>query len=146
LCQQSPDLSICKTSAYGSSGCTAPPSCDGDAIQCGIATQSWKTACALDTSTALSETGVYDAAKAITGDQTTGLAGNVGFTFSGSSFDQTAHFGSAGLSDLSVTVMGHPITLQLSLLNQWLGYLGNLAVAVTLIVAMRISLGGNLNA
>lgn len=141
LCSANPNLSICKTSSFSGADCSGPPSCDGDAIQCGIAAAAWKTACALDTGGARSSTeqSTYDAAKSATGDQTTGSGINTEFTISASSFDTSdALGGAAGLSDLSITVMGRAVSLPLSGLNTWFNVLGYIAVACTGIYCMRI--------
>lgn len=49
FCQQNPDIQLCRTSAAsGGTGCDSPPSCSGDAIQCAILEQQWRTRCDLD--------------------------------------------------------------------------------------------------
>lgn len=43
-------------SAFGSSGCSSPPSCSGDPIQCTVLYQTWHNGCLLDTSNLSSST------------------------------------------------------------------------------------------
>ena len=141
-CTTNPKSTQCIESTYGGGTCfSAPPACSGDAIQCAIALQSWQTACALNPS-ATAESQAYDAAKTQTGSVTGDLPGSESVAIGSTSFDQTAHFTAVGLADLNLTVVGNDVTIKLSALNTWLELLGNLGVAVTLLVAIRISLGG----
>jgi len=141
FCEENPALSICKDSRFSLSNCTAPPSCDGDAVQCGIAKLSWQSACALNP-TPGAETTLYDSSKGLTGNQTQGAAGapvNLGV----GSFSTTDLIGGggSGMSDLSITVWNTPITLPLSNLNQYLAMFGNVLMAVAFIVAVSIVRG-----
>ncbi|KAF7600093.1 hypothetical protein BGI27_04155 [Candidatus Dactylopiibacterium carminicum] len=45
LCQQMPQLSICKNGSFTGTYCQTAPSCDGDAVQCAQATQLWQIRC-----------------------------------------------------------------------------------------------------
>jgi len=47
FCEQNPTLSICQETSYGSSTCSAPPACTGDAVQCAQAVEVWRTRCDL---------------------------------------------------------------------------------------------------
>lgn len=142
FCTLNPKATQCITSSYGSGSCgSAPPSCSGDAIQCGIALQSWQTQCALNP-TPGQEVEAYNAAKTITGSVTGALPGSGDVAIGAGSFDQTSHFASVGLTDMQLQIAGKEFNVKFSLLNTWLELLGNLGVAVTLLVAIRISLGG----
>jgi len=141
FCEENPALSICKDSRFSVSNCVAPPACDGDAVQCGIAKLSWQSACALNP-TPGAETTLYDSSKGLTGNQTQGASGapvNLG----AGSFSTTDLIGGggSGMSDLSITVWNTPITLPLSNLNQYLSMFGNVLMAVAFIVAVSIVRG-----
>lgn len=140
FCSENPASPLCVQSSISQTACGASDSCTGDAVQCAIQARAKQTACAFDNSAALAnEEGAYTAAKARTGDQTTGNDVNTNVAISASSFDQTELMGAAvGLSDLSVTVMGRTTVLQMSMLNQWFSVLGYLLVGVTGLLCMRI--------
>ena len=110
-------------------------------MQCGIAKLSWQTACALNP-TSGAETSLYDASKALTGNQTSGAAGTP-VTLSSASFSTTDLIGggSGGMSDLNVTVWGTSINLPLSDINPYLAMFGNVLLAVSFIVAVSIVRG-----
>jgi hypothetical protein len=85
------------------------------------------------------ESAAYDAAKVLTGNQTTTLPGNGTVALSSGSFSTTELLGTAtGLSDLTVTVVGRSVTLPFSSLNAWLEALGRLGQAVTFLLCLRI--------
>lgn len=142
FCTLNPKATQCISSSYGSGSCgSAPPSCSGDAIQCGIALQSWQTQCALNP-TPGQEVEAYNSAKTITGSVTAALPGSGEVAIGSGSFDQSSHFAPVGLTDMQLQIAGKEFNVKFSLLNTWLDLLGNLGVAVTLLVAIRISLGG----
>lgn len=140
FCQDNPSSPMCVESRFSGGGCGSVDSCSGDAIQCAIQAQAKKTACAFESSAAAAtEENAYTAARAVTGDQTTGASVNSTVNVSASSFDQTNLLGAeVGLSDLTVTVMGRATTLPLSGLNTWFDVLGKLLMGVTAILCMRI--------
>jgi len=139
FCGDNPGSPLCKTSSYSAAACGSAPACSGDAIQCGIAANSWATACALST-TANSESALFDAEKGKTGSQVP-----VGETvaFSSASFSTTDLLsGSAsGLTDLSITVWNKPVNIPFSNLNQYLSIIGNVLMAVAFILSVRIVRG-----
>lgn len=140
FCAQNPTAAICKKgvdSAFSDS-CSGAPACSGDAIECAIANATYKANCALNPA-AGTESAAYDAAKVLTGNQTTTLPGNGTVALSSGSFSTTELLGTAtGLSDLTVTVVGRSVTLPFSSLNAWLEALGRLGQAVTFLLCLRI--------
>jgi len=141
FCEENPALSICKDSRFSSNSCASAPSCDGDAVQCGIAKLAWQTSCALNP-TSGAETALYDSSKGLTGNQTQGASGSP-VTLGAGSFSTTDLIGggSSGMADLSITVWNTPVTLPLSNLNQYLAMFGNVLMAVAFIVAVSIVRG-----
>lgn len=140
FCQENPSSPLCVQSSYSAVDCNSPPACTGDAVQCAVAAQSFKTQCALTTAPTGSEMDAYVAAKASNaGDQTLNLAGNSTVNISSSSFDATELLGTAtGASDLTVTVMGRAVTLPFSMVNDWLAKLGIILQACTFLLCARI--------
>lgn len=45
ICVQHPDLDICKISSHVDKGCSSPPACSGDAIQCAMDKKLWSLNC-----------------------------------------------------------------------------------------------------
>jgi hypothetical protein len=137
-CKSNPTAAICKaaTDSTFSGSCGAAFSCDGDAIQCAIAQDQHARNCALfDTASAESE--LYGTEKGKTGDQTTALAGNE--TRAIGSIDTSDALGGARcVSDLNITVMGRTATLPLSTVCPQLALLGQVLVAISFLLAIRI--------
>jgi hypothetical protein len=78
----------------------------------------------------------------VKGADSTGISSST-FTISQSSYDTTELLGGAScLTDLPVTVLGRSITLPISVVCPYLGYLGTILVALAWIAAARITLGG----
>ena len=123
-------------SGFGGS-CVAGFSCEGDAIQCAIAQEQHRRSCKLfdDTSP---ESDLYNANKGKTGNQTGDLPGNETISLSGRIDTSDAIGGGGCFGDLSVTVWGSSISLPLSNLCQYLAMLGNILVAVSMLMAARI--------
>ena len=124
-------------SAFGGA-CGSGFSCEGDAIQCAIAREQHQRACKLfDQSSP--ESILYDTNKGKEGNQTGNLPGNETINMSGRIDTSDAlGAGSAGVSDLSVTVWGRSITLPFSMLNPYLEALGKVLLAVSFLIALRI--------
>lgn len=123
-------------SSFGGS-CAAGFSCEGDAIQCAIARQQHMRACKLfdDESP---ESNLYRDNKAKEGNQTKDLEGNETVDMVGR-IDQTDLLGGgSGVADLAITVAGVSVTLPFSKVNPYLSALGNLLVAVSMLLAFRI--------
>ena len=118
--------------------CGAGFSCEGDVIQCSIAKEQHVRNCKLfDEKSA--ESMLYEQNKGKEGNQTTDLPGNETIDMQGRIDTSDAlGFGSGGVQDLNITVAGHSVTLPLSLLNQYLSMLGNLLVAISFLIALRI--------
>lgn len=140
FCDKNPKSPICKQGADSTwaGSCAAPPACSGDAIQCSIAAQALKTACALSPDPS-QESRLYDSEKTKTGSVMAGLPGESNVTFNASSFDQTNFLGSAsGMGDITIVVMGRTIVLPFSTVNIWLERLGIIMQACTFILCYRI--------
>jgi len=141
-CTKNPRSAMCITSAYTGS-CNGPQVCDGDAIQCAIAAQALRTACALSPEPDGSDID-YLAAKArpvgsVTGD----LPGNSIISIGPGNFDQTdALGGGACIGDRSVFVFGAELTIPLSRVCPYLVILGNALLFVSFLLAGRIVVRG----
>jgi hypothetical protein len=123
-------------SGFGGS-CMAGFACEGDAIQCAIAREQYARNCKMfDDSSA--ESDLYNANKGKTGNQTGDLPGNETISLTGR-IDTSDPLGGGGcIGDLSVTVWGQGVSLPLSNLCQYLAMLGNILVAVSMLMAARI--------
>lgn len=128
-------------SSFGGT-CAAGFNCSGDAIQCAIAREQYVRNCQT-----LGEhaTGTQPTAAATWYDSNSGGEGlaqsNTDLYKTGTlpTLDKTSRsLSGAALSDLNVTVQGQPIAIPFSKLNDVLGYLGYLLMAVAFIVATRI--------
>jgi len=142
FCAENPGVKICDTgeddgSAFGGS-CGSGFTCEGDAIQCAIAQEQHRRACKLFDDTS-EESQLYQSNKGKEGNQTTNLPGNETVNIAGR-IDSSDALGasSAGIADLNVTVLGESITLPFSMLNPYLSALGNLLLAVSFLLALRI--------
>jgi len=142
FCAENPGVKICDTgeddgSAFGGS-CGPGFTCEGDAIQCAIAQEQHRRACKLfDDSN--EESQLYQSNKGKEGNQTTNLPGNEAVNIAGR-IDSSDALGasSAGVADLNVTVWGRSISLPFSMLNPYLAHLGNVLLAVSFLIALRI--------
>lgn len=145
FCKENPSASICKTSTFGGS-CAAGFSCDGDAAQCAVAKEVYKRDCTLfDTETTESTLG-----RAVVAGTDTGTTSNPALpanreTRAIGSFDQSTFISAPTLSDKTYfigTWQGQTIsvTLPLSNLLSILTWIGNAAVALTLLWAARFAL------
>ena len=85
------------------------------------------------------ESQLYESSKGKEGNQTTNLPGNETVNVAGR-IDSSDALGasSAGVSDLNVTVWGQSISLPFSMLNPYLSQLGNVLLAVSFLLALRI--------
>lgn len=126
-----------KPGTFGGS-CGAGFACEGDAIQCAIAREQHVRSCQLFTEKS-AESELYEANKGKTGNQTLDLEGNETIDMQNRIDTSDAlGFGSAGVQDLNITVMSQSITLPFSKLNQYLSMFGNLLVAISFLIALRI--------
>lgn len=139
FCKENPTSPLCVSGSFSGS-CNAAFQCSGDAVQCATAKAANEMACLMAKDGP--EKAVYDAAKTKTGNQTTNLPGNETFSVSGSIDQSDAIGGASCIGNLTVTVWNRPVTLPLSDLCTWLGALGNLLVAVSMLTAGRIVVRG----
>ena len=139
-CTSNPNANICKDNTWSAGACGAPPACSGDAVECGIATQAFLTACALTTAPAdTAEVTVYKNALAADkgGDETTAYTSVTNIT--NSMFDSTNILGGgAGLTDFGIAIAGQTINIPMSNLNTWFAMLGRILQIVTFILCARI--------
>lgn len=141
FCQQNPKATICQDPTVFGGSCVSGFTCTGDAALCAVARATNEQNCLMKPSGP--EVAKYQEAAAKTGDQTGSLPGNSTTTFGPSSFDTTdAIGGAAGMSDLSVDILGNPFVVKFSLVNPWLEILGTLLVAVGFFLAARIVMRG----
>jgi len=125
-----------KPSVFG--GACNAVACEGDAIQCAIARDQYRRSCELMEKES-AESQLYTSNKSKEGNQTGNLPGNETINLAGRIDTSDAlGAGSAGVSDLSVTVLGQSITLPFSMLNPYLAALGNVLLAVSFLIALRI--------
>lgn len=123
-------------SAFGGN-CAGGFTCTGDAIQCAIGREQHKRACKLfdDKSP---ESLLYEANKEKQGNQAKDLEANETIDIAGRIEQTDLIGGGSGVSDLSITVASTSVTLPFSNLNPYLAALGNLLVAVSMLMAFRI--------
>jgi hypothetical protein len=138
-CSENPSSSACSDSAWSDSGCSAAPTCSGDAVQCAQANLSWKSYCATqpDTSNAAYQKGVtaISGGGFTDGDPTSGGTVDVG------TFDQSERYSGSCPTDPVFTVWGKTVTVPLSKGCTYLQALGYAAMAVCLMAGVRIALG-----
>lgn len=121
--------------------CGAIPICDGDAVMCAVAAATFTTNCTL--SDPKVSTPLYDLALTKSGDQTGSLTGNSTVNVGPGQFDQTELLGAAvGMTDRTISVAGHSISVPFSSINIWLARLGLVLQAVTFLVCARIVIRG----
>jgi hypothetical protein len=138
FCKENPDSPICKNGTFGGS-CAANFTCDGDAIQCAIAKEQHLRNCRLFDDPS-DESRLYDTEKAKDPNRkvTSDLPGNDTVDMTGR-IDMSDALGGGGcISDLSISVLGQSISLPLSVICPYLAMLGNVLVAVSLLLAVRI--------
>ena len=136
FCKENPTIDSCKTGSFQGS-CTANFKCEGDAIQCAVAREQHKRNCEMfelpnDYSRAFA--GISDK----TGDQTKDLPGNSEFDISNLIDRSDGLGGGSCIPDLNVNVVGASVTLPFSQICPYLAMLGNILVAVSLLLAGRI--------
>lgn len=138
FCVENPKDAQCGGASSFGGDCGKVPACTGDAVECAIAAQTFKTACALDPP-AGAESAAYDAAKVLTGNRTGALPGNRDVVLSPALFSSENILGaSAGMTDLTITVVGRTVTLPFSSVNVWLERLGMILQAVAFLVSIKI--------
>ncbi len=140
FCKQNPTLDICKTGSFGGT-CKTNFKCDGDAVQCAMAREQHIRNCQIFEAQT-DESKLYDANKGREGDQTKDLPGNDVFNLSGRIDTSDSLGGGRCMSDLNVTVAGSAQTIPMSGICPYLGIFGNILVAVSMLLAMRIVFKG----
>lgn len=136
-CQRNPNEPQCDDTGSFSGSCSAGFTCKGDAATCALAQEVHKRNCELNATTAAS--GLYDVAKDATGNVTGDNPNNSTFSVGPGSFNTTDAIGGAQcVQDLNVTVWGSALSLPLSSICGPLGYIGNVLVMVSLLLAARI--------
>lgn len=135
-CTKNPRAAMCLSSGVGGS-CSAGFTCDGDAIQCSIAKSAFDTKCALEAPS--EQRTLYENSRNAK-NVGANLPGNSTVAIGPGSFSQenALGVGASCLADMSISVMGNPITLPFSFLCQYLVMLGNINVAVAFVLAARI--------
>lgn len=118
--------------------CVSGFSCEGDAIQCAIAQEQHRRACKLfDDESA--ESKLYNDNKGKEGKQTNDLPGNESVSFLGRiSMNDLLGGGGQCTNDVNVVVMGQAITLPFTKICPAIAVIGNIMVAVSLLLAARI--------
>lgn len=136
FCKENPKSPFCIESSFGG-GCGGPPSCTGDAIQCAMATMQHEMKCALFDQTNTPEQLAYELAKGKTGNVTGDNPNNEIVSLAGRLSMDNVLSGQC-IGDKTVTVAGSSVTLPFSMICQHLETLGNVLVAVSMLLAIRI--------
>lgn len=123
--------------SYFAGQCEAGFACEGDAIQCAIAKEQHRRNCQLMENKS-AESQLYDQEKGKEGKRTENLPGNESHDLNGRISSADLLGGGSGMQDLTITVMGASVTLPLSRINSYLAALGNVLLAVSFLMAVRI--------
>jgi hypothetical protein len=143
FCKSSPTSPLCKSSTFGNAECAAQPACEGDAVQCAQAVFSWEIKCALT-------------------EEPTDDAYKLGKTVASGGADPADNpFDPANIQEIDVesvvsqaagqrsltgtciqspsfSVLGHSYTMDTTKLCQFAEIVGNLMVALSTIIAIRM--------
>lgn len=145
-CKENPGSKLCgggdgKDSVFAGS-CGAGFKCEGDAIQCAIAQDQHRRACAMfDDKSPESELYELEKAKGRDRDVTKTLPGNETVNVANQLSQENLLVGAACITDLSVNVWGADVVLPFSKICPALQYLGWILVAVASLAAFRIVSG-----
>ena len=140
FCKQNPELQICKKGSFSGS-CNGSFACEGDALQCAAVREEHIRNCQIfDTPNEGSK--LFDSEKGKTGSQTGNLPGNDTVNIQGQLDTSDALGGGSCVSDLNVDVMGQNLSLPLSRMCPYLDMLGNVLIAVAMVLAIRIVFRG----
>ena len=141
FCTDNPRSAICKEGGTWGGSCGAF-SCDGDAVTCAIAQASWKSACALDIEPTDSKVQAGNTALS-GGDRPAGHPGNnPSSSLFTANLDQTNPYGSTCPADIPLNVMGNVVSIPLSSACDTFKFMGQVAVAFTLLAAAFVIFGG----
>lgn len=136
FCKENPKSAFCIESSFGG-GCGGPPACTGDAIQCAIASMQHEMKCKLFYQTGTPEQQAYERAIGQTGNVTGDNPNNETISVAGRISTENLFSGQC-IGDKTVTVAGATVTLPFSTVCQYLEVLGNVLVAVSMLLAFRI--------
>lgn len=117
--------------------CEAGFACEGDAIFCAIAKEQHVRACRLFDKKSV-ESELYEKEKGKQGEQTKDLPGNKEESMANRISTADAFGSGQCIQDLSVVVAGHSLSLPMSKICPSLAIIGNIMVAVSLLLAIRI--------
>lgn len=139
FCTENPTSAMCVTSSW--SGSCAAFACDGDAIQCAIAKEQHARNCALidatNVHTVLADNLIAGTDPVLNpaaeGQRTTAAVS--GLT------DRARQLGTSCPADIQYSIGGQQVTLPISNLCGPMEWLGQLAVALTLLAGLRVALG-----
>lgn len=139
-CEENPSAEACKKLESQFGGSCSGFTCKGDAVQCAIAAEQHKRNCSLfDTQTSLSVFGnkVGSGIEDVDGASLSTAAGRTGVNLAGS-FDTSKRF-SGTLSDLTIPLFqGQSLSIPFSRLNPFLGFMGSIVVAFSMLSGARI--------
>lgn len=135
FCSKNPNDPQCSKDGSFSGACAAGFVCTGDAIQCAVAREVHARNCSLFEANSI-ERSLYDSEKNKTGVQT-GVPENV--SIGPASFDTSDAIGGGScIADKSVTIAGSSISIPFSSVCGHLAILGNVLLAVSFLLAVRI--------
>lgn len=141
-CKDNPDLAMCKQGSFGGA-CATGFTCSGDPVQCALAKETHTRNCQLfDTPNALSTVGEGAMNGDAVPDGHPGRAASaVSLAFS-EQIDQTNPFSGSCPAPLSVSVLGHSVSLSFSAICSQIEIAGRLLVAFSLLAAVFIVFRG----
>jgi len=121
-----------KTAGGGGQSCSEPPTCSGDAIQCSILLESFKSSCQGDSAT---QAMANQAMHGTTGD----FSETAGDSITATSFDSSGlGLGSSCPAPRSYAVMQSSMTIDLSAFCTIAGYIGHLVLLTSYFISARI--------
>jgi len=145
FCAQNPTVSICKSSAFGGgcSGSSGAFTCNGDAVQCALATEVYKRNCewaAVDSTLQAKGTTAMNG-ELQPSDHPANSSSSQAVNFS-SVIDQTDRIGGGCPVDYSFSVMGQPYVIPFSSHCDKFQMIGRALVAVCMLAAVMIVFRG----
>jgi hypothetical protein len=147
FCKENQGAAICGDAGSWAGSCSGGFTCGGDAVQCAQAQAAWQANCALkvDATDAAVKLGQASIGAGVGGfaagtDPGAGSGNTVNIS---TDFDRTNPYSAACPADRSFTLMGKTMALPFSSLCPYLQLMGYILIAVTLIAASKIALGGS---
>lgn len=137
FCTDNPSSPLCKTSSISGS-CTGF-TCDGDAVQCAIASQQYKLVCDFEKTSDMSDLGnqVVAGNDPLAASNPTAPANVIQHDLS-TSIDQSRFLSSSGMADKTISVAGKSFVIPFSKANPVLDIMGAIVVTFSLLAAVRI--------